>query len=116
MSTATVENIVALINQLPELERARLLAELAQNQPAKPRLPKGRIISTNAPYEDRRLDYEWLAQHQRKHIGKWIALKDGKLVAQGETGREVFAKVKELGIELPLVLLVEDPDVPYMGF
>jgi hypothetical protein len=116
MATATVENIVALINQLPELERARLIAELAKTQPAKLQLPKGRIISTNAPYEDRRLDYEWLATHRREHIGKWIALKDGNLVAEGETGREVFAKVKELGVELPLVLLVEDPDISYMGF
>ncbi len=115
MITATVENIVALINQLPELERARLIAELAQNQPAKPQLPKGRIISTNAPYNDRRLDYEWLAQHQREYVGQWVALKDGKLVTEGETGREVFAKVKELGVELPLVLLVENPDVPFMN-
>ncbi len=115
MSTATVENIVALINQLPELERTRLIAELAQNQPVKPQLPKGRIISTNVPYDDRRLDYEWLAQHQREYIGKWIALKDGELIAHGETGREVFARVKELGVELPLVLLVEAPDVPFMG-
>lgn len=115
MATATVENIVALINQLPELERVRLMAELAKSQSAKPLVPEGRIISTNAPYEDRRLDYEWLAKHQREYIGKWIALKEGQLIAEGETGREVFAKVKELGVKLPLVLLVEAPDVPSMN-
>ncbi len=116
MTTTTVENIVALINQLPELERARLIVELAKTQPAKPQLPKGRIISTNAPYEDRRLDYEWLAQHQREYIGQWVALKDGQLLAHSKQAKEVFGKAKELGVELPLVLLVEDPDIHYMGF
>lgn len=115
MATATVENIVALINQLPELERARLIAELAQSQLAKPQLPKSRIISTNAPFNDRRLDYEWLAQHQREYIGQWIALKDGQLLAHNRQAKEVFAKAKEVGMAEVLVLLVEDPDVPFMN-
>lgn len=115
MATATVENIVALINQLSELERARLIAELSQKQPAKPLVPEGRIISTNVPFNDRRLDYEWLAQHQREYIGQWVALKDGQLLAHSRSAKEVFAKAKEIGMAEVLVLLVEDPDVPFMN-
>ncbi len=115
MSTVTVENIVELINQLPALERGKLIEKLTRPLPAKPQIPKGKIIRVDAPYVDRTLEYEWLDQHEREYIGKWIALKGNQLIAEGETGVEVFTKVRELGIEHALVFLVDDPDVHYMG-
>ncbi len=115
MATVTVENIVELINQLPALERGKLINELTQAETVKPQFPKSRIISTNAPYIDRTREDAWLKQHRNEYIGKWIALNGDELVAQGETGREVFAKIREMGIDSALVILVEDPDIHYMG-
>lgn len=113
MSTVTVENIVELINQLPAIERGKLINELTHS--AKLQFPKSRIISVNAEYNDRSLDYEWLAKHRREYIGQWVALNNGELVAQGETGQEVFSKIKEIGDDAALVLLVEDPDIPFVN-
>ncbi|MDQ3010720.1 MAG: DUF5678 domain-containing protein, partial [Acidobacteriota bacterium] len=67
------------------------------------------------PYIDRKLEYGWLKQHERKYIGQWIALKDDQILAHGGNAREVSAKARELGVHDALVLLVEDPDVSYMG-
>ena len=116
MSSVTVESILSQVSQLPPSDRARLIEELTRGAKAKPEIFKSRIISTNAPYVDRTLEFEWLKQHEREYIGQWIALKGDQLVAQGTTGKEVFARVRELGIRDALVLLVEDPDVPYIGY
>jgi Family of unknown function (DUF5678) len=113
MSTVTVENIVELINQLPALERGKLINELTRS--GKSQLPKSRIISVNSEYDDRSLDYDWLAKHRSAYIGQWVALKDGQLVASGEKAKEVFAKAEQLGCVDPLVLLVEDPDIPFVN-
>ena len=115
MSTITIDSILTQIDQLPAVDRKKLIIELTTPKDSNPKLPQGKIISVNAPYIDRTSESEWLRQHQREYIGQWIALKGNQLIAQGETGREVFAKVRELGIERALVHFVEDPDLHYMG-
>jgi|GEM_PF-146502 len=74
-----------------------------------------RLIKSFLPHKDRTLEYEWLAQHQREYIGQWVALEGHQLIAHGYNAREVFAKARASGIDRPLVLLVEDPDVPFAG-
>jgi hypothetical protein len=119
MSTATVENILTQINQLPASERAKVIAALQQQDEAptrRPQFPPDRIISVNEPYIDRTREYEWLKEHEREYIGQWIALKEDRLLAHGPIAKEVFAKARALGVNDALVLLVVDPDIPYMGF
>ncbi|HWQ34239.1 MAG TPA: DUF5678 domain-containing protein [Blastocatellia bacterium] len=115
MSSVTVESILSQVSQLPPSDRARLIEELTREAKAKPEIFKSRIISTNAPFDDRHLEYEWLAKHRREYIGQWIALKGNRLIAHGTTGREVFASAREQGIHDAFVLFVEDPDIPYIG-
>ncbi len=115
MSSVTVESILSQVRQLPPSDRERLIEELTREPKAKSEIFKSRIISTNAPYVDRTLEFAWLKQHEREYIGQWIALKGDQLIARGATGKEVFASAREQGIHDALVLLVEDPDVPFIG-
>ncbi|MFN0109267.1 MAG: DUF5678 domain-containing protein [Blastocatellia bacterium] len=135
MSVITAENILAQVNQLPPMERQNLIA-LLNNEPcgnepfyyqpeepaeeprmrAEVKIPPARIISVSTEFNDRAREYEWLKQHRREYVGQWVALDGDQLVAYGVNAKEVFAKADSLGIELPLVLLVEDPDVHYAGF
>jgi hypothetical protein len=78
-------------------------------------IPPSRIIKTNVPFDDRRLEYEWLAQHQREYIGQWVALKGNQLIAHSYDAKEVFAKAREFNVQDAFVLLVEDPDIPFVG-
>ena len=118
MAPVTVETILTQANQLPASERAKLIAALQQQDeapPQRPQFPPDRIISVNEHYIDRTREYEWLKQHEREYIGQWIALKEDRLLAHGTVAKEVFAQARALGVNDALVLLVVDPDIPYMG-
>ncbi len=131
MPIITAENILAQVNQLPAVERQKLIAILNRNlggsefpdrqsddstPQAEVKIPPARIISVNAEFNDRAQEYEWLRQHRSEYIGQWVALEGDQLIAYGNSAKEVFDKVDALGIELPLVLLVEDPNLHFAGF
>lgn len=119
MPAVTVETILTQVNQLPAAERAKLIAALRQQHkapPQRPQFPPDRIISVNEPYIDRTREFEWMKQHEREYIGQWVALKGDQLIAHGTAAKTVFARARELGVNDALVYLVEDPDIPYMGF
>ena len=115
MPTVTFEDILAQVSELPAEERGKLLSRLKREERRKPLAFHSKVICTNAPYVDRKLEYEWLKQHEREYIGQWIALKDDQLLAHGGNAKDVSVKARELGVRDALVLLVEDPDVAYMG-
>jgi hypothetical protein len=120
MASITVENILELANQLPQLERKKLIAKLngvEQNgrTDVEYEVPEGRIIRTDAPFVDRTLENEWLKLHEREYIGQWIALKGDRLLAHGPIAKEVFSQARALGVNDALFYLVEDPDLPYVG-
>lgn len=45
----------------------------------------------------------WIKKNHSEYAGKHVALKDGELIAVGETIKEVDLKAKEKGIENPLL-------------
>ncbi|MGH9843185.1 MAG: DUF5678 domain-containing protein [Blastocatellia bacterium] len=110
MSSITVENILELVNQLPSFERDRLIVELTKERQSKPETFRSKIISVSDSYDDRKLEYEWLAKHRREYVGQWIALKGDQLVAHGPNAKEVFTKADDQGIHDAMVLLVTAPD------
>lgn len=116
MSVLTAESILAQVNQLPALERAKLIEELNHQRENQYVVPEGRIISTNAPYIDRTLEFQWMKEHEREYAGQWVALMGDKLIAHGRVAKEVFAQAKELGVSEALVYLVNDSNLPYMGY
>lgn len=115
MSAVTAETILQQVNQLPAAERAKLIAALREQDETPPQFPPDRIISVNAPYIDRTLEYKWLAAHRREYIGEWIALKGEQLIAHGAQAKEVFAQARAVGAKDALVLFVEDPNIHYVG-
>jgi hypothetical protein len=116
MSAATVETILAQANQLSAEERAKLISKLKQVTETEYVIPEGRIISTNAPYTDRSLEFKWMKEHEHEYAGQWVAVKGDKLIAHGSIAKEVFAKARESGAPDAIVYLVNDSDLPYMGF
>ena len=116
MSVITAENILAQVNQLPAMERAKLIAQLNREPKNEYEVPEGRIISANEPYIDRTLEFKWMDEHEHEYVGQWVAVKEDKLIAHGFVAKEVFAKARELGVTDALVYLVNDNDLPYMGY
>jgi hypothetical protein len=110
MTSITVENILELVNQLPSFERERLIAELTKERHSKPEVSRSKIISVSDSYNDRKSEYEWLAQHRHEYVGQWIALKGNQLVAHGPNANDVFAKTDNLGISDAMFLLVTAPN------
>ncbi len=115
MSSVTVESILSQVNQLPPSDRERLIEMLSEESEAKPELPPSRPVAPAIGVGDRTAEYKWLAKHRREYIGQWIALKGDQLIAHSHNAKEMFAQVDASGMEMPLVLYVEDPDVPFIG-
>ncbi len=115
MSTVTFEDILAHVSELPVEERGKLLTKLKREERRKPFVFHSKVICANAPYIDRKLEYEWLKQHEREYIGQWIALKGDQLLAHGGNAKDVSAIAGDSGVQDALVLLVEDSGVAYMG-
>jgi len=115
MSVLTIESILAEVNQLSAAERAKLIAQLNREPQNEYKIPEGRIISANAPYIDRTLEFQWMKEHEHEYAGQWIALMGDKLVAHGPVAKEVFAKARELGYPRAMVFLAETPGLPFVN-
>jgi hypothetical protein len=64
------------------------------------------------------LELRWLAEHSREYAGQWVALDGDRLLAHGESAREVYEAVHASEVRLPLVVLVEaaDQNLPFGGW
>lgn len=58
---------------------------------------------------------QWLAKNRSQFAGRWIALQGGRLLAVGDTAREVFLKVADEKTP-PLVIRLENDDLPFAGW
>ena len=45
----------------------------------------------------------WVKEHRAEYQGKYVALKDGELIAVGKTIKEADVQAKEKGVEKPLL-------------
>jgi Family of unknown function (DUF5678) len=120
MSEPTLENILAQINQLPLSEREQLRAMLADQRRADTESLKNldepsRPVNPLFPVKDRTQEFQWLNEHRREYVGQWVALEGKQLIAHSYDAKEVFAKVKASGVDRPLICLVENPDLPFIG-
>lgn len=63
------------------------------------------------------LEHSWVENHREQFAGKWVAVKRDVLVASGNSAKEVFDAARSMGVELPLIALVEPrPDTPFSGW
>lgn len=57
----------------------------------------------------------WLQENRDSYLGQWVALDGDRLIASGSTAKEVYAKAKAEGVEIPFVELVTEESVPFSG-
>jgi len=62
-----------------------------------------------------RQEMTWLAANKHRYAGRWVALDGDRLLAEGVTSKEVFAKVSA-GPNPPLVIRIEEEELPFGGW
>lgn len=116
MTGATVETIINDIEKLSAPDQAKLFRMLA----AKARrwvasssgVAQGEAKRLPVPEPDPEPNRRWLAAHKSEYAGKWVALDGDRLIADGETEKEVANAAKTDGAYLPLVVYIPRPDEP----
>jgi hypothetical protein len=118
MSTLTAENILILIEQLPDPERARFYQLLPPPPVAPTKAPLDKIVPP-MPMQDHTREFDWIEAHKDEYAGQWVALDGDHLIAASPIEREVWEAVKAArtaGGNMPLVHRVSSPsDLPYIG-
>jgi len=71
-----------------------------------------RVLASYLPIKDRSREHEWLEKHSDEYAGRYVALRDGSLIAQGDSYKEVAVKARELGISDALLVFVENNNSP----
>lgn len=94
MSAVLIDEIVEKTAQLSDEERDKLI-KILQEQKNKTQKNGGKgFVHPNTL---------WIKEHHAEYAGKYIALKDGELIAVGKTIKEVDLKAKEKGVKKPLL-------------
>lgn len=101
MSTAILDEIVEKTAQISDEERDKLIQVLQeQKEKAKRNSKKGSVHSNTV----------WINEHYAEYAGKYIALKDGELIAFGKTIKEADLKAREKGVKNPLLTYLPGED------
>lgn len=81
-------------------------------------VPRTRVEIRRTEQVDASRETRWLAEHGREYAGQWVALDGDRLLAHGESAREVYEAVHASEVRLPLVVLVEadDESLPFGGW
>lgn len=88
-----------------------VLEEKLNAKPPKPDFT-GKIIATDLPVQNRKLEYEWIEKHRDEYDGQYVALDGAKLVAAGFNPKEVSKKVRAYKGKLPFIVFVEGRNRP----
>jgi len=62
-----------------------------------------------------KLEAKWLSVNRQRYAGEWIALQGDRLLARAPSAREIFQTVRDM-FPKPLVMQVEDDEVPFAGW
>ena len=97
---AVIDEIIEKVPSLTSKERRELI-QLLQEEERKAKTNGGKNPSPNI---------EWLKAHRDEVAGKYVALEDGKLIAEGKTLREVDREAKQKSASKPLLTYVARED------
>jgi len=62
-------------------------------------------------------EQEWVRSHWREHVGNWVALDHGRLVAEAARAREAVEKARAAGFPSPFLVHVTEPsELPFGGW
>ena len=96
MDTTVIEEIVDKVNQLDTVDRAELLQRLNRLQPKNGVREKLHSNVTKRPPSP---NLVWIKKNSKDYQGKYVALKDGELIAYGRTFKEADQGAKAKGIK-----------------
>ena len=113
MSTATVDEFLTKIKRLPKRDRDELLRRLNESRslegrdsPARSNGKKGYVHPNTV----------WINENEHKYPGKYLALKDGELIAVGNTIKEAELAANAQGVSDPLLhYVLAVGEEAYMG-
>ena len=60
-------------------------------------------------------EMRWLSENRHRFRGMWVAVLGNNLLASGPTAKEVYSKAANQPLP-PLVVRVEDMDLPFAGW
>ena len=89
-----LDEIIEKTAQISDEERDKLIQVLQEQKKRKQKNGGKGYVSPNTI---------WIKENHAKYAGKHVALKDGELIAVGDTIKEVDLKAKEKGVENPLL-------------
>jgi hypothetical protein len=110
--SANVSSILRQIAALNADELAELHAQL-EHQP-----PNGSGVGVRPRLQSEPQDeaaFKWINEHGSEYPGQWLALDGDRLLAHGPDLGEVAAAARAVGVQFPLLHLVEPPrEHPYI--
>jgi hypothetical protein len=96
------DEVIEQLRTLPEEEKPKVLRYVRSLAEA------AREAGQRHRAEERtRAARRWISEHRAQYAGQWVALDGDRLVASGEDGREVVARVRREGIEGPFLTRIE---------
>ena len=105
------DQIIKSIEQLPPTEQQRIRRWLEEKETA-----NGAVDVSQRHANGSAKSLRWLYENREKYLGQWVALDGDRLIASGPTAKEVYAKAKAEGVEIPFVELVTEQDSePFTG-
>ncbi len=105
--------IEASNNGVGKDEFVKIILEEKLNNVEKKHLPdRSRIIDADLPVRDFSREHAWLEKNRDEYDGQYVALDGDKLIAHSANGKEVTAKVKELGLKSVYFVFVEGSQRP----
>lgn len=110
------ESSIQIGNLRPDVYAAIRTSDRVQRRHLHRRLTKSIVRSLRARVRQSQAARElgWIASHRREYAGQWVALVGDRLLAHGNTGREVFAAVAQL-VERPLVIKIDEEEQRAFG-
>ncbi|MDQ3748420.1 MAG: DUF5678 domain-containing protein [Acidobacteriota bacterium] len=106
METVLLNEIIEKAAGLKPEERQKLIRYL-QNQESRPKTNGGKgYVHPNTL---------WIKKHHAEYAGKHVALKDGKLIAFGNTIKEADLRAKEKGVKNILLTYLPREDEELWG-
>lgn len=109
--TSNLIQIVKSIRQLPATEQEELRLWLEDKKSS-----NGANRSRQAEAGRSEKSLRWLNKNRREYMGQWVALDGDRLIANGQTAKEVYSKSKAEGVKVPFVDLVQEEETaPFSG-
>ena len=119
MPTVLTDEIIEKTVNLSAKERSKLIKILQEQEreDAKGALSISAVSVKMMPKNKKTIDSNtlWIKEHHAEYAGKHIALKEGELIAFGDTIKEADTKAKKKGIEKFLLTYLPREDEELWG-